>query len=88
MRLTHCMRGALLVAVLPLPACAPSVTLSDLSQPNFGYRVLPHFDASVDPDPVAVANGLYAPVISQDPCLRGFFRCSTQDQFNWSGWAP
>ena len=88
MPLTHCRTGALLIAASLLCACAPSASLSELSQPNFGYRVLPHFDAYTDPDPVAVANGLYASPISQDPCLHAFFRCSAQGQFNWSGWAP
>jgi hypothetical protein len=30
--------------------------------------MFPHFDASADPDPMAVANGLYAPQPLQAPC--------------------
>lgn len=82
--ISHCARATLLLAALLLGACATSVSVSDLYQPNFGRRVLPHFDASADPDPVAITNGLYAPWPLQDPC----YRCSSQSQFNWAGWAP
>jgi hypothetical protein len=80
--LSHCTRFALLAAVSLLSACATTVSVSDLSEPNFGYRVMPHFDASVDPDPMAIANGLYAPHNLQYSC----FRCSTP--LEWSGWSP
>jgi hypothetical protein len=79
----HCTKATLLIAVLLTSACA-SVSVSDLSSPHYGYQVLPHFDASVDPDPVAVANGLYAPRTLRDPC----YSCSSQSQLNWAGWAP
>lgn len=82
--LAHCTKATLLIAVLLISACATSVSVSDLSSPNFGYRVLPHFDASVDPDPMAVANGLYAPRSLLGPC----YRCSSQSQLNRAGWAP
>lgn len=71
-------------AVLLLSGCATNVSVSDLSGPNFGYRVFPHFDASVDPDPRAIVNGLYAPQPLQGPC----YWCSSQSQLNWSGWSP
>ena len=77
-------KATLVIAVLLLSACATSVSVSDLSSPNFGYRVLPHFDASVDPDPRAVANGLYAPRPLLGPC----YWCSTQSQMNSAGWSP
>jgi hypothetical protein len=79
-----CAKGALLIAVSLLSACA-SISASDLAQPNFGAHVLPHFDASGDPDPLALSNGIYASPIWQNSC----FRCSSQSQFNnWSGWTP
>jgi hypothetical protein len=78
-----CAKSALLVAVSLLSACA-SISASDLAQPDFGKHVLPHFDASGDPDPMALSNGIYAPVWL-NPC----YRCSSQSQFNnWSGWTP
>jgi hypothetical protein len=76
--LPSCTKGALLIAILLLSACA-TVSESDLYQPNFGRWSPAHFDASVDPDPQAIANGLYA-----SPC----YRCSSQSQLNWSGWSP
>jgi hypothetical protein len=82
--LAQCKKATLLIAVLLISACATSVSVSDLSGPNFGYRVLPHFDASVDPDPAAVANGLYMPRHLLDPC----YACSSQSQLNWAGWDP
>lgn len=82
--LIECAKGVLLITVLLLSACATSVSASDMYKPNYGLRVLPHFDASVDPDPMAIANGLYAPRPLQDPC----YRCSSQSQFNWAGWSP
>ena len=81
--LPSCTKGALLIAVLLLSACA-TVSESDLYQPNFGKWEPEHFDASVDPDPRAIANGLYASPSFQVPC----FRCSSQSQLNWSSWAP
>jgi hypothetical protein len=80
---TGCIRGSTLIAVLLLSACASAVSMSDLYQPNFGRQVLPHWDGSADPDPMAVANGLYTPRALQ-PC----YQCSPQAQFQWSGWAP
>lgn len=50
----------LLISVVGLSACA-SVSVSDMYRPNFGVRVFPHFDASADPDPAAISNGLYVP---------------------------
>ncbi len=71
-----CAKITLLLAASLLSACATSVSVSDLYQPNFGRHVLPHFDASADPDPLAIANGLYAPRPLQD------------GQFTGAGWAP
>ena len=90
--LPSCAKGALLIAVLLLSACA-TVSESDLYQPNFGRWSPAHFDASVDPDPQAIANGLYAtPSVSPSLALPGLlvpcYRCSSQSQLNWSGWAP
>jgi hypothetical protein len=79
-----CAKGALLIAVLLLSACATSVSGSDLASPNYGRWVPPHFDASLDPDPMALSNGLYASPVLQDPC----YRCSPRSQLNWSGWTP
>lgn len=83
--LISCTKGTLLSAVLLLSACAARDYVSDMYQPNFGLRVFPHFDASVDPDPVAIANGLYTSRPLQGPC----YLCSrSQSQFNWAGWSP
>lgn len=55
-------KGILLIAIAGLSACATGgVSVSDMYQPNFGVRVMPHFDASGDPDPAAISNGLYVP---------------------------
>jgi hypothetical protein len=79
-----CAKGALLIAVSLLSACA-TISASDLAQPNFGAHVLPHFDAAGDPDPMALSNGMYASPIWLNPC----YRCSSRSQFNtWSGWTP
>jgi hypothetical protein len=63
MRLLSIAKATLLIAVLGLAACATGtgVTVSDLYKPNYGVHVFPHFDASADPDPAAIANGLYVP---------------------------
>ena len=82
--LIRCTKATLTIAVLLLSACATGVSVSDLSGDNFGYRVFPHFDASVDPDPRAVVNGLYAPQPLLGPC----YWCSSQSQLNSAGWAP
>ena len=82
--LLRCTQGALLVSVGLLSACAGRDYVSDMYTPNFGLRVFPHFDASADPDPMAVANGLYSPQPLQAPC----YRCSSQSQFSRAGWAP
>jgi hypothetical protein len=78
----HREKGALLIAVLILSGCATSVSVSDLSGPNYGLRVLPHFDASFDPDPTALANGIYAYKPLQDRC----YRCYQSP--NASAWSP
>lgn len=55
-------KGGLLAAALGLSACATSgVSVEDMYKPNFGRHVFPHFDASANPDPGIVANGLYVP---------------------------
>lgn len=84
---TSCANGTLVATALLLCACAPSVSVSDLSKPNFGLRVLPHLDASVDPDPAAIANGLYSSRPLQGSCL-AYFGCSSQSPVEWSGWSP
>ena len=90
--LPSCAKGALLIAVLLLSACA-TVSESDLYQSNYGVWAPAHFDASVDPDPRAIANGLYAtpsaaPNFTTPNLLVPCYRCSPQSQLNWSGWAP
>jgi hypothetical protein len=54
---------ALLVGVLGLTACATGggVTVGDMYKANYGVHAFPHFDASADPDPAAITNGLYVP---------------------------
>jgi len=79
--LTLCSRSALLVGVLLLGACATSVSVSNLYQPNFGVRAFPHFDGASDPDPRALSNGLYSPWPLQERC----FFCSDTVQ---GAWAP
>jgi hypothetical protein len=83
--LTTCAKGALLIAVLLLSACASRDYVSDMYQPNFGLRVFPHFDASVDPDPAAIANGLYTSRPLQGPC---YFCSRSQSPFDRAGWSP
>lgn len=82
--LLRCAQVGLLVSIGLLSACAGRDYVSDMYTPNFGLRVFPHFDASADPDPMAVANGLYAPQPLKAPC----YHCSTQSQSNWTSWAP
>ena len=76
-------KALVLMGVSLLSACA-SVTADDLYKPNFGKHVFPHFDGSRDPDPMAVANGLYASPSIHDPC----YLCSSQSRFDSSAWAP
>lgn len=83
--LITCKKSALLLAVSLLGGCAGRDYVSDMYQPNFGLRVFPHFDASADPDPVGVANGLYTSRPLQGPC----YLCSpSQSQFSQAGWSP
>jgi hypothetical protein len=59
---SHFSKAILIIAVSGLSACATSgVSPSDLYRPHYGMHVFEHFDASADPDPAAVANGLYVP---------------------------
>ena len=59
---SHMAKAALLISALGLSACATSgVSVSDLYKDNYGVQVFPHLDASADPDPVALTNGLYVP---------------------------
>jgi hypothetical protein len=60
---SHVVKATLLIAVLGLTACATGsgVTVADMYKTNYGVHVFPHFDASADPDPAAVTNGLYVP---------------------------
>ncbi|MEA3142417.1 MAG: hypothetical protein QOK23_4586 [Gammaproteobacteria bacterium] len=74
-------RGALLIAVLILSGCATEVSIADLSGPNYGLRLLAHFDASLDPDPTALANGIYASKPLQDWCYRCY---QAPDASAWS----
>jgi hypothetical protein len=75
--------GISLAAVSLLSACA-TVTADDLYKPNFGRQVLPHFDASADPDPMAITNGLYASPNLRGPC----YFCASQSRFDSAAWAP
>jgi hypothetical protein len=77
-------KACLLIAAAALLAACASVTADDLYKPNFGLQVFPHFDASADPDPMAVANGLYASPNLHAPC----YLCSPQSRFNAPTWAP
>ena len=77
-------RGALLGAALLLSACATQDYASRMSEPHFGLRMFPHFDASLDPDPRAIANGLYTSQPLQGPC----YLCSSQSSLTWSSWSP
>jgi len=59
---SHIAKAALPIVALGLSACATSgVSVSDLYKDNYGVHVFPHFDASADPDPAAITNGLYVP---------------------------
>jgi hypothetical protein len=77
--LIRCSKAALLIPALLLGGCA-TVSVSDLSQPNFGRVQYSHFDASENPDPMNIANGLYTPRAFQDH--------SSQAQLNWGSWTP
>jgi hypothetical protein len=77
-------KACLLIGVVSLLAACASVTADDLYKPNFGRQVFPHFDASADPDPMAITNGLYASPNLNTPC----FFCSSQSRFNAPTWAP
>jgi hypothetical protein len=77
--LIRCSKATLTISALLLGGCA-TVSVSDLSQPNFGRRVYDHFDASVNPDPMNIANGLYTP--------RSLQYSSGQSQLNWGSWQP
>jgi hypothetical protein len=61
-------KGALLAAAFLFSGCATQDYASRMYGPNFGLRVFPHFDASLDPDPKAIANGLYTAKLLQGPC--------------------
>jgi hypothetical protein len=74
----------LLIGVVALLSACAGVTADDLYKPNFGRQLLPHFDASADPDPLAITNGLYASPSLRDPC----YLCSPQSRFNSAAWAP
>ena len=56
-------KAMVLLGVLGLAACATGsgVSVSDLYKSNYGVKVFPHLDASADPDPAAITNGLYVP---------------------------
>jgi hypothetical protein len=82
--LKTCATVTLLGTALLLGACAPSVSMLDLSKPAYGLQVLPHVDAAFNPDPMTIADGVYSQHIVQDPC----FRCVSQPRFNWAAWAP
>jgi len=77
-------KACLLIGVSFLGAACAGVTADDLYKPNFGRQLLPHFDASADPDPMAVANGLYASPSLRGPC----YLCSPQSRFDQAAWAP
>jgi hypothetical protein len=77
-----CKTGALLMAALSLSACA-TVSESDLYGPNYGLQVVPHFGVDMDPDPTALANGMYGSTKFQNRC----YRCTNQWP-NTAGWAP
>jgi hypothetical protein len=77
--LIRCSKAPLVMCTLLLGGCA-TVSVADLSQPNFGLVKFDHFDASVDPDPMNIANGLYMP--------RSLQYSSGQSQMNWGSWTP
>ena len=77
--LIRCSKASLMVFALFLGGCA-TVSVADLSQPNFGRRQYDHFDASVNPDPMNIANGLYMP--------RSLQYSSGQSQLTWGSWTP
>jgi hypothetical protein len=56
-------KTCLLTTVLGLAACATGsgVSVADMYKANYGVHKFPHFDASADPDPAAITNGLYVP---------------------------
>lgn len=75
---------AALVFSMALSACASSDYASQLSQPNFGRRLVP----SVNLDPTALMYGPLAPRPSQVPCYTADNRCSPQLQLLWADSAP
>jgi hypothetical protein len=81
-------RNAKLISALTfsmvLSACAGTDYASQLSQPNFGRRLLP----SVSLDPAALMYGPLAPKPSQVPCYTADNRCTPQLQLLWADSAP
>ncbi len=62
-----------------LGACAPSVSLSDLSRPGYGMNPLPavNLDAPYSPNtPYSFG--------SQQPCLISNYGCTPQVQLQWA----
>ncbi len=78
------LKRALFGAALLLSGCATQNYASRMYDPNFGLREFPHFDASLDPDPKAIANGLYTTEPLRGPC----YLCASQSPFTWSSWSP
>ncbi len=80
-----------LIVCLALSACATDYA-SQLSEPNFGYRMMHYSEENIDP--AMLMNGSYASKQLNGPSipLRAFclsdYRCSQQSQLQSSGWDP
>jgi hypothetical protein len=72
-----------LVLCVGLGACASTDYVSQLSQANFGLRVLP----SVNVDSSALMNGPYGPKPSQSDCTAAD-PCSSEVRLRWGDSAP
>ncbi len=82
--LPRCIKAVALIGPLALSACASVDYQSQLYQDNYGRQSFAHFDASANPDPMTIANGLYVPRTWQNSCAR----CAVGPQLNWAGWTP
>ena len=69
-----------LILCFALAACATGDYAAQLSQPNFGLRVLPSFNL----DSSALMNGVYAPKFLQSSCIDADHGCSPQLQQRWA----
>jgi hypothetical protein len=76
--------SAIILAIgASLSACAPSVSLSDLSRPGYGVNPVPA--VSLDPPYVRTPYSFSSQQFgSQQPCLMSNPRCTPDMQLQWA----